>query len=88
MASTYKTMFRLSATVDSDVYLRTAMPDFDRNSEVRLPIGMVCPQCGNRKAHKVKNNTFCHDCGNYSKTEVKANKKNPSKLDVNITWID
>jgi ribosomal protein L44E len=49
---------------------------------------MVCPQCGNRKAHKVKNNTFCHDCGNYSKTEVKANKKNPSKLDVNITWID
>jgi hypothetical protein len=88
MASTYKTMFRLSATVDSDVYLRTAMPDFNRNSEVRLPIGMVCPQCGNRNAHKVKNNTFCHNCGNYSKTEVKANKKNPSKVDVNITWID
>ena len=87
LASTYKTMFRLSATVDSDIYLRTAMPDFDKKSEVRLPIGMVCPQCGNREAHKVKNNTFCHDCGNYSKTQVKANKKNPSKVDVDITWI-
>jgi transcription elongation factor Elf1 len=86
--SSARAMFRLATTVDSDVYLRTAMPDFDRNAEVRLPIGMVCPQCGNRQAHKVKNNTFCHDCGNYSKTEVTANKKNPSKVDVNITWID
>jgi ribosomal protein L44E len=49
---------------------------------------MICPKCGNREAHKVKNNTFCYDCGNYSKTAVSQNKKNPSKLDVNITWID
>jgi hypothetical protein len=87
MAS-YKAMYRLAATVDSDVYLRTAMPDFDKTTEKRLPIGMICPKCGNREAHKVKNNTFCYDCGNYSKTVVSQNKKNPSKLDVNITWID
>jgi len=83
-----KAMFRLSATVDSDVYLRTAMPDFDRNTEKRLPIGMICPGCGNRAAHKVKSNTFCYNCGNFSKTSVRKNKNNPSLLDVDITWID
>ncbi len=87
-ASNTKAMFRLATTVDSDVYLRTAMPDFDKNTEKRLPVGMVCPSCGSREAHKVKNNTFCYDCGNYAKTVVKANKNNPSLLDVTITWID
>ena len=87
MAS-YKAMYRLAATVDADVYLRTAMPDFDRKTEKRLPFGMVCPKCGNREAHKVKNNTFCYGCGNFAKTAVSQNKKNPSLLDVSITWID
>ena len=84
----FKSMFRLATTVDSDVYLRTAMPDFDRATEKRLPVGMICPSCGSREAHKVSNNTFCYECGNYSKTTVASNKKNPSKLDVTITWID
>ena len=81
-------LFRLAATVDSDIYLKTAMPNFDRTSEKRLPVGMVCPKCGNREANKVKDTTFCHDCGNIAKTTVAQNKKNPSKLDVTITWID
>ena len=88
MASNIKTMVRLSATVDSDVYLKTAMPDFDKTASKMLPIGMICPSCGSRKANKVKNNTFCHSCGNYSRTSVKTSKKDPSKLDVSITWID
>ena len=88
MASNIKAMFRLSTTVDSDVYLRTAMPDFDRTAEKRLPVGMVCPKCGNREAHKVKSNTFCYNCGNFAKTSVRKNKNNPSLLDVDITWID
>ena len=83
-----KSMFRLATKIDADVYLRTAMPDFDRETEKKLPIGMVCPSCGSRKAHKVKNNTFCYDCGNYAKTTVTASKDNPSLLDVTITWID
>jgi hypothetical protein len=87
MANT-RAMFRLATTVDSDVYLRTAMPDFDKSNEKRLPIGMICPSCGSREAHKVKNNTFCYDCGTYAKTKVASNKQNPSKLDVSITWID
>ena len=81
-------LFRLAATVDSDVYLKTAMPSFDRTAELRLPVGMVCPKCGNREANKVKDTSFCHSCGNISKTTVAQNKKNPSKLDVTITWID
>ena len=88
VANSIKTMVRLSATVDSDVYLKTAMPDFDRTASKMLPVGMICPSCGNRKANKVKNNTFCHSCGNYSRTSVKTSKKDPSKLDVSITWID
>lgn len=83
-----KTMFRLATKVDSDVYLRTAMPDFDKNTEKRLPVGMICPSCGSREAHKVKNNTFCYDCGTFARTTVKASKNNPSSLDVDITWID
>ena len=83
-----RAMFRLATTVDSDVYLRTAMPDFDKETEKRLPVGMICPSCGSREAHKVKNNTFCYDCGTYAKTKVASNKRNPSKLDVTITWID
>jgi hypothetical protein len=88
VASEIKTMVRLSATVDSDVYLKTALPSFDRTSEAMLPVGMICPSCGDREAHKVKNNTFCYKCGNYSRTTVQASKKDPSKLDVSITWID
>jgi len=88
VASDIRTMVRLSATVDSDVYLKTALPSFDRTAESMLPVGMVCPSCGNRHAHKVKNNTFCYKCGNYSRTTVQASKKDPSKLDVSITWID
>jgi hypothetical protein len=83
-----KLMLRLATVVDADVYLRTASPDFDRTTEKRLPVGMICPKCGNRNAHKVKSSTFCYDCGTYSKTEVRANTKNPSKLDATITWID
>jgi hypothetical protein len=88
VASDIKTMIRLSATVDSDVYLKTALPTFDRTKESMLPVGMVCPSCGDRQAHKVKSNTFCYKCGNYSRTTVQASKKDPSKLDVSITWID
>jgi ssDNA-binding Zn-finger/Zn-ribbon topoisomerase 1 len=88
VANSIKTMVRLSATVDSDIYLKTALPSFDRTAESMLPVGMVCPSCGNREAHKVKNNTFCYKCGNYSRTTVQASKKDPSKLDVSITWID
>lgn len=87
-ASNVKSMIRLSSTVDSDVYLRTAMADFDRNNERMLPIGMVCPSCGDREVNKVKNNSFCHACGNYSKTTIKTSAKDPSKLDVSIVWID
>jgi ssDNA-binding Zn-finger/Zn-ribbon topoisomerase 1 len=88
VASDIRTMIRLSATVDSDVYLKTALPSFDRTAESMLPVGMVCPSCGDREAHKVKSNTFCYKCGNYSRTTVQASKKDPSKLDVSITWID
>ena len=83
-----KAMFRIATTIDADVYLRTAMADFDKTTEKRLPLGMICPSCGSRQAHKVKNNTFCYDCGNYAKTVVKANKNNPSLIDATITWID
>jgi transposase-like protein len=83
-----KSMFRLATTIDADVYLKTASADFDRTTAQKLPIGMVCPKCGDRNAHKVKSSTFCYECGTYSKTEVRANKKNPSLLDASITWID
>ena len=83
-----KGLFRLAATVDADVYLETAKEGFNRTASKRLPIGMVCPKCGNREANKVKDTSFCHSCGNISKTTVAQNKNNPSKLDVTITWID
>jgi hypothetical protein len=87
MANVGPAMYRIAATVDADVYLRTAMPDFNRDTEKQLPIGMVCPKCGNRHAQKIKNSTICYNCGNYAVTSLKANKTDPTKLDVSITWL-
>ena len=87
MAATVPAMYRLSATVDADVYLRTAMPDFNREAAKQLPIGMVCPKCGNREAQKIKNSTICYDCGNYAVSSVKPNQDDPTKVDVSIDWL-
>ena len=87
MANVGPAMYRIAATVDADVYLRTAMPDFSREAEKQLPIGMVCPKCGNRHAQKIKNSTICYDCGNYAVSSLKANEADPTKLDVSITWL-
>jgi hypothetical protein len=87
MANVGPAMYRIAATVDADVYLRTAMPDFNREAEKQLPIGMVCPKCGNRHTQKIKNSTICYDCGNYAVSSLKANETDPTKLDVSITWL-
>ena len=87
MASAGAALYRIAATVDSDVYLKTTMPNFSRTAEKQLPIGMVCPKCGSREAQKVKNSTFCYDCGNYAISSVKPNDSDPTKIDVSITWL-
>ncbi len=87
MAATVPSLYRLAATVDADIYLRTAMPDFDRTAAKQLPIGMVCPKCGNREAQKIKNSTICYDCGNYAVSSVKPNDSDPTKVDVSIDWL-
>ena len=83
----FDNIYKMCKTEEERDFLSTARAAHKTASKM-LPVGMICPSCGNRHANKVKNNTFCHSCVNYSRTTVKASKKDPSKLDVSITWID
>jgi hypothetical protein len=61
--STPPVMVRISWKQDPEVFIRAAQADFDPKSEAELPVGHICPSCGNREAKKVKNTRFCYNCG-------------------------
>ena len=61
--STPPVMVRISWKQDPEVFIRAAQADFDPKSEAELPVGHICPSCGNREAKKVKSTRFCYDCG-------------------------
>jgi hypothetical protein len=80
-------MAQASWNVDSDVFVRLASSDFDKNKELRLPVGFVCPGCGNREAIKHQNTTYCNGCGTISKSKIAQCKVDPTKIRVSIKWL-
>ena len=56
-------MVRISWKQNPEVFIKAAQADFDPKSESELPVGHICPSCGNREAKKVKSTRFCYDCG-------------------------
>jgi ssDNA-binding Zn-finger/Zn-ribbon topoisomerase 1 len=63
MAKSAPIMVRLSWTQNPEVFIKAAQPDFDPETEKILPVGHICPSCGDRHAKKVQNNRFCYNCG-------------------------
>jgi ssDNA-binding Zn-finger/Zn-ribbon topoisomerase 1 len=85
-ASTPPVMVRISWKQDPEVFIKAAQADFDPNNEKTLPVGHVCPSCGNRKAKKVKSTRFCYSCGEvYIPRIHKSSDK--TKVEVSIDKI-
>jgi PPE-repeat protein len=93
---------RLSYTVDADVYrdyarvkdaidtqrkLEPRLPKYaERHLLKALPVGMICPSCGDRNADKIQEDTFCFACGTMSKTTVAvATDANGNVIDGKLT---
>jgi len=86
MAKSAPIMVRLSWKQDPDVFIKAAQSDFDPEAQQILPVGHVCPSCGNRQAKKVKNNRFCYNCGDvYIPRIHKSSDK--TKVEVSIDKI-
>jgi tRNA(Ile2) C34 agmatinyltransferase TiaS len=72
---------------DPEVYAQTALPGFNKISAKTLPIGWVCPGCGDRTATKHANKTYCVKCGTLAISSIKKSAKDPTKLEVSIYWM-
>lgn len=75
------------------VKMAAARSDEDRDmlriSELKLPVGYVCPSCGNRDVEsltKLASQTFCDECGSIAVSKV-TSAKDPRKLKNSIIWI-
>jgi hypothetical protein len=79
-------MVRISWKQDPEVFIKAAQADFDPDNEKTLPVGHICPSCGNRKAKKVKSTRFCYSCGEvYIPRIHKSSDK--TKVEVSIDKI-
>jgi ssDNA-binding Zn-finger/Zn-ribbon topoisomerase 1 len=86
MAKSAPIMVRLSWKQDPEVFIKAAQADFDPSEQQILPVGHVCPSCGNRQAKKVQNNRFCYNCGDvYIPRIHKSSDK--TKVEVSIDKI-
>jgi hypothetical protein len=80
-------MAQVSWLSDSDVFVRLASPNYDREIEKVLPVGFICPACGSRDVVKHKNLTYCHTCPTISKSVISEYKGDPTKVRVSIKWL-
>jgi len=71
---------------DPETFIKVASEGFDKNKSLTLPVGMICPSCGNRNASKIKNKTYCHSCGTIAISKVEKVKNDPTKLRASIEW--
>lgn len=66
MSASYKT--------NPEVLIRVAQhgEKLDRHAEKTLPVGFICPKCGNREATKIASTgrSYCYECNTVSKSEV------------------
>jgi hypothetical protein len=79
-------MMQASWDADSDTFIRLAMPDFDRSSEATLPVGYICPSCGNREASKHNDRTYCYSCGTLAVSEIRESST-AGKVRASIRWV-
>ena len=80
-------MVRISYTQDPEVFISATSPDFDVKTAKQLPVGHICPSCGNREAKLVQNNRFCYNCGDVYIPRVHKSSKDPKRVSVSIDKI-
>ena len=80
-------MVRLSYKQDPSVYIAAAQPEFDVDTARQLPVGNICPSCGNRHAKKVENNRFCYNCGEVYIPKIHKNNSDPTSVYVSIDKV-
>lgn len=81
-------MMAASWKTSPDVLVRVAQlgENFDRKAEKVLPVGFVCPSCGNRGVTKVASSgrSYCYDCGTIAKSEIEERDGN---IYSTISWV-
>jgi hypothetical protein len=87
MASSMPIMVRLSWKQDPEVFIRAASADFNPTTATTLPVGHICPSCGNRQAKKVQDHRFCYSCGEVYIPRVHASSDDKTKVSVSIDKI-
>lgn len=81
-------MAQMSWMQDSDIFVRFARSNGDVKAEKLLPVGFICPSCGNRDTIKKASTTYCTACGTIARTKIAASTDDPTKLRVSIKWVD
>ena len=87
VASTLPMMVRIAYKQDPSIFIAAAQPDFDITTAEQLPVGNICPSCGNRHAKKVQNNRFCYNCGEVYIPRIHRNASDPTKVYVSIDKV-
>ncbi len=87
VASTLPMMVRISYKQDPSVFVAATQSDFNVESATQLPVGNICPSCGNRHAKKVQNTRFCYNCGDVYIPRIHKNSSDPSKVTVSIDKV-
>lgn len=81
-------MMAASWKTSPDVLIRVAQlgENFNRKAEKVLPVGFVCPSCGNRGVTKVASTgrSYCYDCGTISQSEI---EERDGDIYSTISWI-
>lgn len=80
-------MTRISWLADPDVWVQYAQEGFNTDTADRLPVGNICPSCGNRHAKKIKNTRYCSGCGEVYIPRIHEESPNPTKVLVSLDKI-
>lgn len=87
VASTLPMMVRISYKQDPSVFIAATQPDFDVVTASQLPVGNICPSCGNRHAKKVQNTRFCYSCGEVYIPRIHKSSSNSNMVTVSIDKV-
>ena len=80
-------MVRISYKQDPSVFIAATQPDFNVDSATQLPVGNICPSCGDRHAKKVQNTRFCYNCGDVYIPRIHKNSSDPNMVTVSIDKV-
>ena len=87
VATTLPMLVRISYKQDPSVFIAATHPDFNVDSATQLPVGKICPSCGNRHAKKVHNTRFCYNCGDVYIPRIHKNSSDPNMVTVSIDKV-